>query len=148
MKKIIISIICISIVIAGFILYNIFTPKITRESVISEFNNNKKHFTIVRDYLMTKKDNYYINNKTYHDDIKDENVKKSVDYLIQKIGYKEICIRFPMSATGISKEIIFVRENNSDGEFGIEYDCTPAENIPSEDVKLGDGWYFYHASGT
>lgn len=47
-----------------------------------------------------------------------------------------------MSATGISKEIIFLRGRNTEGDFGIEYLCTPVENVSPQDVESGDGWYF------
>lgn len=114
--------------------------KITKESIISEFETNRQHFNTIKDYMLDKDDKYYINLSSKEFSINDQTTRNSVEFLVNKIGYKKI-YNNAMKPTG--KALIFLRVGNNKDEFGIVYMGHEGFDFGMESEYLGDGWYFY-----
>lgn len=140
-RKIIITITLIFVIGIGIFFYNLLNVKITKESVISDFNQNKEHFTIVKDYLMTQSEDYYINLNSYKEDIDDENVKNSVDHLVN-MGYSKM-YNIPVSNSTESMYIAFIRKGNDKDEFGVIFAQHKSNNYGLVMDLIGNDWYYH-----
>lgn len=142
MQKRYILMLCLFLIVFAIILYNILNPKLTKENVVDEFVKNKQHFEVVKNYLLTKDGDYYINIKSYNEDIKDENIKESIGYLVNKTGYKRIYNFIPENNQN-TKYVVFLRGANNSDEFGIIYTDQKRDNYGMTMDLIGDGWYFH-----
>lgn len=133
---------CLFLIVFAIILYNILNPKLTKENVVNEFVKNKQHFEVVKNYLLTKDGDYYINIKSYNEDIKDENIKESTGYLVNKVGYKRIYNFIPENNQN-TKYVVFLRGGNDRDEFGIIYTEQKRDDYGMTMDLIGDGWYFH-----
>ena len=142
MQKRYILMMCLFLIVFAIILYNILNPKLTKENVVNEFVKNKQHFEVVKNYLLTKDGDYYINIKSYNEDIKDENIKESTGYLVNKVGYKRIYNFIPENNQN-TKYVVFLRGGNDRDEFGIIYTEQKRDDYGMTMDLIGDGWYFH-----
>ena len=138
-KKILIVIFCIFAIISCFAIYSFMNPKITKENVVSVFNENRQHFITIKDYLLTKEDNYYVDFDTYNDEIEDENVKISIRYLFNKLGYGRIYKYDDQQ----DHYIIFLRGGNDNDEFGVIFTINGTCEYGTANHLIYDNWYFY-----
>lgn len=138
-KRMLIFILCIFVIISCFAIYSFVNPKITKENVVSVFNENRQHFITIKDYLLIKEDKYYIDFDTYNDEIEDEHVKMSIRYLINKLGYRRIYKYDDQQ----DHYIIFLRGGNDNDEFGVIFTINGTCRYGAANHLIYDNWYFY-----
>ena len=135
-------ILCLSIIgIMLFLVYLNLSNKVTQESIEAEFHNNRYYFNVVKEYLLTQPEDYYINFETYRRDISDEKVVESIRYLIKDLKYDRIYV------SGDPKSdrdyfIVFTKYANHSEEFGVLYTYSKSKHgLAMEWIE--DNWYFH-----
>ncbi len=136
MKKIIriLLALILSFVIISFSDYIIsaVTPTLDEKAVAS-FNKNKEHFEKVKDYVLTKNENFYLTYEDYTAQVLDENVRSEIEFIFTKTTTGSIELE--------NGDVIFYCSSSQPAfSFTIVYKNT--DNNFSGYSELGGNWYY------
>ncbi len=140
MKKILVVVI---ILIGVFILLKsqYSTEVITQEKIIEEFNDNRDYFNVIKEYLLSQPENYYINIDTYSDDINNPEVVEAITYLVNDLNYKKIYTSGQSHNTE-NYYMIFLKNGNDSDELGVIYTNSTVDYGMTMEL-IADNWYFH-----
>lgn len=141
MKKKILVVGLIFMGIIVLLVHQYTASTVTQEKVVKEFRDNNNYFNVIKEYLLTQPENYYININSYSSDIKDLRVVEAVSYLVNNLNYKRIYTHGEPHNSECYY-IIFLKDGNDNDEFGIIYTHSKVA-YGMEMEMIENNWYFH-----
>lgn len=135
-----IMLICGMFITLILIIIGILNPVLTKKRIVNDFQNNKHHFNIVKNYLLTKETGYYIN-KNNKEDIDDKDVKEAADYLMNKLGYEKMHNYSLVVSDFKLLYVTFYLEEHNGLQLGMIYTSEPDKSELITDF-VEDDWYY------
>ncbi len=124
----------LSFVIISFSDYviSVVTPTLDEKSVAS-FNKNKEKFEKVKDYVLTKNENFRLTYEDYTAQVLDENVKSEIEFIFTKMNTSSVVLK--------NGDVVFYCSSSQPAfSFKIVYKNT--DNDFSGYSELGGNWYY------
>ncbi len=112
-------------------------PKISMGKVISNFDENKEKFEIVKNYMLTKDGDFYLNARNYPERVQDETVKSALKVIFTQLDCDVI----------YNSNAVYFNYDGNCHDSGIFYSKTSTfSRASSFDSDLGDNWYSFSRS--
>ena len=112
-------------------------PKISMEKVISNFNENKEKFEVVKDYMLTKDGDFNLTPHDYLEKVQDENVKLALKIIFTQLDCDVI----------YNSNAVYFNYDGNRHNSGIFYSKNSTFSRGSSfNSDLGDNWYSFSQS--